>query len=126
MEQLQQRARAAWGRAVTGATRHARITSPRQRAGSYLALAFVVAFGLFTGLVPCKYSSRRVVLHALGLSAIVHAQDESEWPPCDCSSIGYLSLNYCPYLGACRMTHFGCGWFWSQPCDGLTYNWYPI
>lgn len=101
------------------------ITSPRQRAGSYLALAFVLAFGLFTGLVPCKYSSRSAVLHAIGLEAIVHAQNggNEEAPPCDCSSTGYLSVNYCPYDGPCRFTGWGCGWFWTQPCDGATFHW---
>jgi len=79
-----------------------------------------VAFALFTGLVPCKYSSRHAVLTAIGLEAVVHAQSGNDmYPPCDCNSDDYLAWNYCPY-SACKWTSWGCGWLWAYGCRGAT------
>jgi len=107
---------------------HLQITAPRQRAASKLCLAFVFAFALFTGLVPCQYSSRHAVLHATGLDQIVqevHAQSGNDmYPDCDCRSDDYLAWNYCPY-GNCRWTSWGCGWMWASPCIESTVN-HPV
>lgn len=78
-----------------------------------VGLSLFLAFGLFTSLVPCKYSSRAAVMRYVGYNLIADGGACSG--DCDCNSA--WADGDCPYGDGCKETEWGCGPFWILTCN---------